>query len=87
MMLFNFENFQWTAIAQYGFLPEARWSASLAYSSNSNQLFLFGGHGAHGACSNEVFSCELSKETVKRLENDYRNHQKDIELIAKRLKV
>ena len=47
-MIFNFENFQWTAIAQRGFLPEARWSASLAYSSHSNQLFLFGGHGAQG---------------------------------------
>ena len=74
MMIFNFENFQWTAIAQHGFLPEARWSASLAYSSHSNQLFLFGGHGAQGACSNEVFSCELSGETVKRMEQEYRNH-------------
>ena len=78
-MLFNFETLTWSAIAQHGFVPEGRWSTSITYSEDTKQLYLFGGSGQYGCCSNEVFCCELNQETVRKLEHQYRNHLKEIE--------
>ena len=86
-MLFNFETLTWSAVAQHGFIPDGRWSAALTYSEASKQLYVFGGSGSQGCCSNEVYCCELNPETVAQQEHRYRSCQKEVEQISKRLKV
>jgi len=60
IMLFNLVTSEWSAVAQRGWRPEARWSSAICFNESSEQLFVFGGTGAKGSCRVEVFCCDLN---------------------------
>lgn len=64
IMLFNLATREWSAVAQRGWRPEARWSSAICYNESSQQLFIFGGSGANGSCRAEVFCCDLNLDRV-----------------------
>ena len=82
IVLFNFENYEWAAVTQMGFIPDKRWNAALAYSEDTQQLFIFGGSNYRGACRNEVFCCEMNPRSVFSKEREYREALKEVNRIV-----
>lgn len=85
-MLFDLEKRVWSAVIQRGWRPEARWSSAIAFSEQSQQLFIFGGTGANGSCRNDVFCCELNSNRASFKYNELMNHIKDIDAVSKRMR-
>ena len=76
----------WTAVAQRGWRPEARWASAIAYAEYNKQLFIFGGSGASGSCRNDVYCCDLDPNRAGYRLTELHNQIKDIDVIAKRLR-
>ena len=85
IMLFNLQSREWTAVAQRGWRPDARWSAGLCYSESQDQLYLFGGTGARGSCRVEVYCCDLSANRSSFKLSELQNQVKDVEIAKKRM--
>ena len=85
-MLFNVTKREWSCVAQRGWRPEPRWSSAICYKESSQQLFVFGGTGAKGACRAEVFCCELDSERANHRLSELQNQVKDLDIVSKRMK-
>jgi len=80
--LFNFETFEWTTVAQMGFCPPiGRWSATLTYSEETQQLFIFGGSSHKGGCKNDIYCCELNPNRIREKETEFRKALDDVYFI------
>ena len=67
IILFNIRIRQWETLEQFGFNPEARWSAGLAYDPVEEKLLLFGGSNAKGFCANNMMILEMKPEKIDLL--------------------
>jgi hypothetical protein len=59
MVLYNFALKQWEGLEQFGFRPEPRWNASLAYDDQHEKLIMFGGSNLKGFLSNDIYIFEM----------------------------
>ncbi len=79
--LFSFETFEWTTVAQMGFCPVGRWNASMTYSEETQQLFIFGGSSHKGGCKNDIYCFELNPNRVREKEAEFRKALDDVYFI------
>ena len=80
--LFEFATMEWTSVTQAGFAPVGRWCAAMAYSEDTQQLFVFGGSSVQGGCKNEVFMCDLNPNRVRERESEFRRAIEDVQYIC-----
>ena len=80
--LFDFETFEWTSVAQFGFLPVGRWNSAIAFSEENQQLFIFGGSSHKGGCKNDIYVCDFNHSRVRSLESEYKRAAEEVKSIC-----